>query len=158
MPHSKRTLPRPLLEFLRSNFRLSWHGIHGIRHWSRVRANGLKLAKETGADPQVIELFAFLHDSCRQDESRDSQHGQRAAALVRALQGTFFNLTTEQLEKLAEACAGHTHQTFHADITIATCWDADRLDLGRVDISPDPQRMCTHAGRNMAINMDQESA
>ncbi len=144
-----RTISEPLLDFLQSNFQLNWQGIHGIRHWSRVRANGLKLAKETGADPQVIELFAFLHDSCRQDEDRDSQHGQRAAVLVRALQGTFFNLTTEQLEKLAEACAGHTHQASHADITIATCWDADRLDLGRTGIEPDPARLCTEAARNI---------
>ncbi len=149
MPHPKRTISRPLLDFLQSNFRLDWQGIHGIRHWSRVRTNGLKLAKETGADSQVVELFSFLHDSCRQNENQDPQHGERAAALVGTLQGTFFNLTSGQFEQLVEACAGHANQASHVDITIVTCWDADRLDLSRVGIDPDPARLCTEAARNL---------
>jgi uncharacterized protein len=35
-----------------------------------------------------------------------------------------------------------------ADITIQTCWDADRLDLGRVGTTPDPARLCTAAARD----------
>jgi uncharacterized protein len=31
--------------------------------------------------------------------------------------------------------------------TIQTCWDADRLDLGRVGITPHPSRLCTEAAR-----------
>ena len=38
--------------------------------------------------------------------------------------------------------------TGDADITVQTCWDADRLDLGRVGIRPDPRRLCTAAARN----------
>lgn len=34
-----------------------------------------------------------------------------------------------------------------ADITVQTCWDADRLDLGRVGIRPDPDRLCTSAAK-----------
>jgi uncharacterized protein len=138
-----------LLDHLQSRFRLDWNGIHGIRHWARVRANGLKLAKVTGADPHIVELFAFLHDSCRWNENHDPQHGGRAAELVRTLQGRFYHLSPDNLERLAEACAGHTHEATHHDITIATCWDADRLDLSRVDIDPDPARLCTEAARNL---------
>lgn len=138
---------QPLLGHLQCRFRLDWQGIHGIRHWARVRANGLKLAKETGADSQVVELFAYLHDSCRWNENRDPQHGSRAAELVRRLQGRFYHLLPDNLDRLAEACAGHTHEATHPDITIATCWDADRLDLGRVGIEPDPARLCTEAAR-----------
>jgi uncharacterized protein len=29
-----------------------------------------------------------------------------------------------------------------------TCWDADRLDLGRVGIRPDPARLCNEAARH----------
>ena len=136
-----------LLGYLQSHFRLDWQGIHGIRHWARVRANGLKLAKETGADPQIVELFAYLHDSCRENEDRDPQHGPRAAKLVCEFQGRYFDLPAAKLELLAEACASHTHQLLHSDITIATCWDADRLDLYRVGIEPDPARLCTEAAR-----------
>ena len=27
------------------------------------------------------------------------------------------------------------------------CWDADRLDLSRVDITPEPRYLCTEHGR-----------
>jgi HD superfamily phosphodiesterase len=59
-----------LVAFLRSHFVLDWHGIHGANHWARVKVNGLLLAAETGADARVVELFAFLHDSCREHDGR----------------------------------------------------------------------------------------
>jgi uncharacterized protein len=34
------------------------------------------------------------------------------------------------------------------DVTVLTCWDADRLDLGRVGIRPDPTYLCTAAARD----------
>ena len=32
-------------------------------------------------------------------------------------------------------------------MTIETCWDADRLDLGRVGITPHPSHLCTEAAK-----------
>lgn len=32
--------------------------------------------------------------------------------------------------------------------TVLACWDADRLDLARVGIQPQPQRLCTGAARD----------
>ena len=49
------------------------------------------------------------------------------------------------------ACAGHTHDRTHPDITIQTCWDADRLDLGRVGITPQPNYLCTDAAKRPDI-------
>ena len=57
-----------LMEFARSEFRLDWHGIHDAGHWARVRHNGLMLAAHTGANPRVVEYFAFLHDLGRENE------------------------------------------------------------------------------------------
>lgn len=34
--------------------------------------------------------------------------------------------------------------------TIGTCWDADRMDLPRVGIQPDPQKMSTQEGHDYA--------
>jgi uncharacterized protein len=34
--------------------------------------------------------------------------------------------------------------------TIGTCWDADRLDLGRVGARPDPKYMSTEARKRAA--------
>jgi hypothetical protein len=41
---------------------------------------------------------------------------------------------------LQDIAAGHTQERTHPDVTIQTCWDADRLDLGRVGIAPHPNR------------------
>jgi uncharacterized protein len=35
----------------------------------------------------------------------------------------------------------------HPDITIQTCWDSDRLDLGRVGVTPHPSRLCSEAAK-----------
>lgn len=138
---------RRLIEAIRDRYALHWEGIHGASHWSRVRLNGLELAKVTGADSMVVELFAFLHDSCRENEGRDPLHGARAADFAASLQGSVFELTPKQLSCLMNACAGHTGGETTGDITVATCWDADRLDLWRIGVRPEPARMMTDAGR-----------
>jgi hypothetical protein len=38
--------------------------------------------------------------------------------------------------------------------TLAVCLDADRLDLGRVGITPDPLRLSTATAREMARLLD----
>jgi uncharacterized protein len=136
-----------LLTQIREGFSLALDGIHGEAHWARVRDNGLRLAAETGADPEIIELFAYLHDSQRQSDGWDLEHGQRAAEYVRSLQGSLFTLSGENLACLAYACARHSDGLTEADVTVQTCWDADRLDLGRIGVRPDPGRLCTDAAR-----------
>lgn len=66
--------------------------------------------------------------------------------LTRYLRRTF------ALEWLTLACCGHSEGlTAGADVTVLTCWDADRLDLGRVGKRPDPRRLCTDAARGVEI-------
>jgi uncharacterized protein len=52
---------------------------------------------------------------------------------------------------LTKACADHTHERTLSDITIQTCWDADRLGLGRVDVTPHPDRLCTDVAKDPAM-------
>mgnify|MGYP006437941583 CR=1 FL=1 len=142
---------RSLLKMLRHEFALDWHGIHGAPHWARVRLNGLRLARLNGADSLVAEIFAFLHDSKRENDGYDPGHGQRAAAFARQLNGEFFSLTALQLRLLELACVGHSDGLIEGDVTVRTCWDADRLDLGRVGIVPDPNRLCNSIARQPDI-------
>ena len=145
---------RALLEELRSSFRLEWHGIHGVAHWSRVWSNGRRLAQLEGSpeiDLGVVELFAWLHDSCRLNDEHDPDHGPRAAELACELRGAFFELSDERFELLRQACRGHTRGLVQAHPTVMVCWDSDRLDLGRVGLRPDPERLCTGAAKRPEV-------
>ena len=142
------TLNLPLvLHAALGEYALPWGGDHGVSHWARVLENGLRLAEETGADIGVVRFFAVLHDSRRVNEATDPEHGPRAAEFARSLRGRLFDLPDHEFRLLHRACAGHTHERTHPDVTIQTCWDADRLDLGRVGITPHPSRLCTEAAR-----------
>jgi uncharacterized protein len=140
-----------LLDAIRAGYQLSWHGFHGIGHWERVLENGRRLAPTTGADLVVVEFFAALHDSRRLNDDHDPDHGARATALIRELDPSLIPLTAGQREQLEVACRDHTHGTATPDPTIGTCWDADRLDLLRVWIRPDPRYLVTAAARDPAV-------
>jgi uncharacterized protein len=142
---------RAVIAAVRAQYRLDWDGIHGLSHWERVRENGLRLAGLTGARTDVVELFAYFHDACRHNDNRDPGHGARGAGLARDLAGSVLDLDSEGLDLLVEACTGHTSGETVAEITVATCWDADRLDLARVGTTPRPDRLCTDAARDPAI-------
>ena len=136
-----------VLKSVLGDYVLPWHGDHGVTHWARVLENGLRLMEETGANVEVVQLFAVLHDSRRQNEVTDPEHGPRAAGFALELRGRAFELPDHEFRLLHKACHGHTHERTHPDITIQTCWDSDRLDLGRVGIMPHPSRLCTDAAK-----------
>jgi uncharacterized protein len=140
-----------LMDQIEQGFALDLNGIHGASHWVRVHENGLRLAEKTGADPEILELFAYLHDSQRLNDGWDLEHGRRAASFVESLQGSLLALSQEKLEILVYACAHHSDGLMEADVTVQTCWDADRLDLGRIGIQPDPQRLCTLEAKDPAV-------
>jgi len=140
-----------LMAELKHQYRLHWDGIHGFSHWQRVRDNGLRLAQETGANTLVVEYFAFIHDICRQNDSRDPEHGKRAAIYLESLQDDWLHLDRQALELLKYACEFHTSGWTEGDITVLPCWDAARLDLGRAFIRPDPRRLCTPAARQPEV-------
>ena len=141
----------PLIQAIRAQYRLPWTGVHGAIHWARVMENGLRLADLTGAKPQVVELFAVFHDARRFNEHSDDDHGRRGAELAVQLRGSFFDLSDGDFALLHEACSLHTNGLTEADITVQTCWDADRLDLGRVGITPEPRYLCTAAAKSQEM-------
>jgi uncharacterized protein len=137
-----------LIEAIVAQYGLPLSGTHGITHWARVYENGLLLARRNGANITVVELFAVFHDAGRINERGDHEHGRRGAGLARALRGSHFDLPDEDLDLLDFACTHHTSGYTQADLTVQTCWDADRLDLGRVGITPLPERLCTPEARD----------
>lgn len=123
---------------------------HGPRHWARVERNGLYLARETGANELVVRLFAVLHDCQRVNEAGDPGHGQRAAQYAAAIRHELPSLSGEAFEQLRFACEWHTDRRFSEDLTIGVCWDADRLDLGRIGITPNAEYLNSEAAREIA--------
>ena len=136
-----------LIRRIRDEYLLEWDGIHGVSHWARVLENGLRLAKETNADVDVVRLFAVLHDSRRINDGHDPRHGERAAEFAEQVRGELFDLDDGRFALLRVACAQHTSGRTHADETVRTCWDADRLDLMRVGTMPHAKYLCTRAGK-----------
>lgn len=128
-------------------YALPLRGFHGVAHWARVLENGLAIAEASGADPRVVTLFALFHDARRVNEERDDGHGRRGGELAWSLRGTLFDLDDAAFDLLFEACRLHTDGKVDGDVTLRTCWDADRLDLGRVGVTPRASRLCTDAGR-----------
>jgi uncharacterized protein len=141
---------KPIVHAILKEYALPWDGTHGVSHWARVLENGLRLAKETQANIEVVQLFAVIHDSRRVNEGIDDGHGKRGAKLA-LTHREWFTLSKIDFELLHAACVGHTDGETEADITIQTCWDADRLDLGRVGICPESDRLCTMAAKRPEI-------
>ena len=138
-----------LLKAVLKQFKVDRQGVHGPGHWARVRYHALMIGRATEADLLVVELFAFLHDSKRLNEYKDPEHGSRAASYAKELSGTYFKLSDEQLEKLCHAMTFHSDGGIHADATIQTCWDADRLDLGRVGKKPKAQYLSKEGAKHI---------
>jgi uncharacterized protein len=108
---------------------------------------------QEGADMNVILAFAYLHDSERKDNAEDIEHGMRASLLIDRIRKTELKaLSDEQIEKLKRACELHTIEHRTGDITIDTCFDADRMDLLRVGIMPSPERMATQRGAELVAD------
>lgn len=142
-------ITKDLLHDIRDQFQINWYGNHGISHWLRVHEIGMRLAQKTGANKRVVQLFAIFHDAGRHNEGNDPQHGPRGADLASHFRYRHLNgLNEEEFLLLRVACCLHTHAATHEDVTIQTCFDSDRLDLGRVGTIPDPRYLCTEAAKS----------
>ncbi|MCU7940149.1 MAG: hypothetical protein KZQ64_00605 [gamma proteobacterium symbiont of Bathyaustriella thionipta] len=136
-------ISRELIHVIRETFQLNWQGVHGVSHWARVRINGLLIARQNGANQRIVELFAFLHDSQREADFNDPFHGERAAEFIQSLPNELLIINDQEKELLMLACADHSKGFVDGDVTIRTCWDADRLDLGRGGQRPNINKLCT---------------
>src|SRR5690606_36489857 len=121
---------------------------HGSGHWRCVAWVGLQLARETpGCDPAVVFLFALFHDSQRENEVSDPEHGPRGARLADEMHGEYFRIAPERLSLLREACSRHNGGDPVPDPTVGVCLDADRLNLYRIGKTPSARYLSTGAGK-----------
>jgi len=97
-----------------------------------------------GANNEVVELFFLYHDCMRVNDGSDREHGLRGAEKAyKHRKDGLIDMDRYEMDFLYEACDNHTGvDNSPCDVTIGVCWDADRLDLGRVGIMVDPDRLC----------------
>jgi len=129
--------------------------MHGVKHWRSVESNGLYLADFNDADKAVVSYFSYFHDCMRENEHEDFEHGLRGSIFAKRHR-KLINLNENQFQQLLNACEGHTTGERPSCITINTCWDADRLDIGRVGIRPSSQYLHTAEAKRIADENDFE--
>jgi uncharacterized protein len=104
-----------------------------------------------------VLFFALFHDAMRENEDDDPGHGERGARFARELHAEgILDLDAGQMEKLVLACRTHTDGETSSDPTVGACFDADRLDLPRVGIIPEPSFLSTDAGRTSSHEWESE--
>ena len=143
-----------ILDLIFEDFKINFHGDHGIKHWERVYKNTQTLASHYKIKSEVFELFALLHDSKRENEYEDMYHGLRASVFAKKLLADgLIELNKTDEERLIFACANHTKKDetnpLCEDIVVQICFDSDKLDLGRVGMIPDINRMNTDFAKDM---------
>lgn len=138
-----------IIDIIKDQYRLDWHGTHGWNHWVRVNQAGQQIARRHNLNTTVIQMFALFHDACRVNEYQDEGHGKRGAELA-FKHRDLIDLDPADFDRLYTACADHTDGLTTSDLLIGACWDADRLDLGRVGIRPNARYLSTPHGKWLA--------
>ena len=134
-----------ILKYIKDELNINTDGLHGLSHFVRVEQIGCYLADQTGADKEVLSLFAYTHDLGRTHDNEDLEHGKRSAKIVEQMyKQKLIDITPDQYDKLIYACSYYCFDSARSDdLTIQACWDADRLDLWRDSIEPLPQLLYT---------------
>lgn len=124
--------------------------LHGRHHALEVAVAGARiLGAGCDADPAVVLAFAILHDSQRENEGRDPEHGERAARAAERFSGDLLRLDDNQMLALEFSLVDHDRGMVTDEVTMGACWDSDRLTLPRVGITPSPRRLSTPEGRSL---------
>lgn len=125
---------------------------HQFDHLELVARTAVFLAKKEGADPEVCEVAAMLHDICK---AEPGDHGTRGACKAREFllsigaSGAF-------ADAVAEAIHFHDKESKSRNKESAVLWDADKLfiltPLGFLS------RMCPYWIAKLGIEKGSEKA
>ena len=100
-----------------------------------------------------------MHDTHGDNEFDDPEQGPRAAAYAQRLldgeiSGFQFDLTADEKKQLLIAIHDHSKPVNPRKVrqlNLGVCWDADRLDLQRVGIRPQPHGLYTRYARESDV-------
>ena len=145
MKLARPSSPRSLTGYTLPAARLPRRGPLGPGAGERAQAG----ARQPGRTPSVIQLFALFHDSRRENDGhRPRPRPPRRCTSRPSFAAGCSSSPDAEFALLYRACEWHTEGRTDPDVTVRTCWDADRLDLGRVGIVPSPKYLCTTAAKS----------
>ena len=124
-----------------------FRSLHGERHWRSVAIIASELVRETPeASPTLALLFALFHDSMRENDGHDPEHGRRGADLaINMQQRGLIRVDEFGIGLLAGVCRQHSLGLI-GDPLVGVCWDADRLDLSADGDHARPKRSLDEGG------------
>ncbi len=127
-----------LLKALKENFSLKDSDYHNIKHWNRVYKISKFLSTHYNIKSKVFKYFALFHDIGRTDETNNYEHGDDGRNLALKYR-KYIDLNDDDFERLIYACKWHTkpldiNNKLYKDKVVKICWDSDRLDLVRLNI------------------------
>lgn len=139
--------------------------LHGPAHWVRVHRFGSLLSGYCGlpeTERHCVEIFALTHDLGRVDDNGGNQHALDGADYFREYATAVFPDMEDRALDWVETAIRHHSDGLTADVAdrqglfahlageresvrlmIGCCWDADRLDLLRLGMSPRAEKMST---------------
>ena len=148
------------LDSLVHKAKIDFNGVHGFAHWRAVYRNGLMLMPSI--DKYILFYFSVFHDFFRENDMADSAHGKSALYAIPSIEPTIRMFSKDrgkvksQIEILSFALEHHddTPEDYAAiknplkdNQTVQILLDADRLDLGRVGITPLSEYLLTEQAR-----------
>ena len=122
--------------------------LHGISHLRRVSILSGRLASAVGEDVEAAVVMGFLHDCARTDDKAGDDHARDSAILARRLLKKFCPHLAA--ERMCRAIARHADGEVSDDMLTGCLWDADRLELKRINREIDLELLSTEVARRLA--------
>ncbi len=119
--------------------------IHGIKHLRRVAYWAGRFAKLEDVCIKAAIIGGFLHDCARENDFDGNSHAHKSADLARRIITKYW--TDVDVDKIYSAIYHHADGFTTSDPLIGCIWDADRITLTRLGITPNPELLSTNGAR-----------
>jgi len=96
---------------------------HDFSHISMVAKTAVSIARKEGADPEISEVAALLHDICK---SEPGDHGTRGACKAKEFLLSI-GVSAEFADAASDAIHLHNKESSRRSPEAAALWDADKL-------------------------------
>ncbi len=100
------------------------------RHTLRVLATAREIGQAQGADLEIVEMAALLHDVAKLDPRSEEIHHAVLGSKLASQHLLKLRIPADKVERIAEAIRFHSYDTHQENLSLETLVlkDADRLD------------------------------